>query len=497
MTFLDTWGLPRARLDRRALLRYAAAIVAGSSAGIVDPSRGRAQPGEPILRVIAPNTALLSTFRSVAQAFSETSGIRVSVVPTPPESILFAIAEDARTGVDGIDAAIVPAWSLGDLLVNEWIQPVGSLLDDASPVSPERTTEFSSVAALRTWDGVHIATPVSGSCQVLYYWRELLDLDSDADPDAAIQPTVWESLDRMTGPLRNAGIAPLALHAARGAPVALQYLAFAAPRFASEAMLDRFWFDPDSFEPRIASEQHVAVVETFARLGAESSMDAPLSVASASARFLSRAAATIIAGPDLLPLAITREIGSLDDLGVIAVPSNLESGATPTAIEHDAGNTLGPNWGGVVHSRSDVPELAAQLLEMIAIETATPDAPWTPNSGLVPVRPEQLPAELDGTGQADVSMMLEAGASMETLLAWSSAIQETLSSPLHLPMLRIPGAFEYHTALDQRLHELLTGAAPSSREALEAASRDFVQISDRHGAERQQQLYAASTGISS
>ncbi|MCB0157223.1 MAG: ABC transporter substrate-binding protein, partial [Caldilineaceae bacterium] len=60
--------------------------------------------------------------------------------------------------------------------------------------------------------------------------------------------------------------------------------------------------------------------------------------------------------------------------------------------------------------------------------------------------------------------------------------------------LRIPGAFEYWTALDINLSEAATGQM-TAEDALNATADEFESITDRLGRDVQQASYRASLGL--
>ena len=77
---------------------------------------------------------------------------------------------------------------------------------------------------------------------------------------------------------------------------------------------------------------------------------------------------------------------------------------------------------------------------------------------------------------------------------YTKAYFENFSSESQFPYLRIPGTFEYWTALDIHLSEAATDQI-TAQEAVEAIAADFEAITDRLGRDVQQEEYKASLGF--
>ena len=97
---------------------------------------------------------------------------------------------------------------------------------------------------------------------------------------------------------------------------------------------------------------------------------------------------------------------------------------------------------------------------------------------------------------ADVAVYFKAG---EWILRHpeeflTKAYYDNFNAELQFPYLRIPGAFEYWTALDIHLSEAATGQVTPA-EALAATVSDFESITDRLGRDAQLEQYKSSLGF--
>jgi multiple sugar transport system substrate-binding protein len=98
----------------------------------------------------------------------------------------------------------------------------------------------------------------------------------------------------------------------------------------------------------------------------------------------------------------------------------------------------------------------------------------------------------DGTAKLDD--YLAAGWAEADIKDYTKAYFDNFNAPLQFPYLRIPGTFEYWTALDIRLSEAVT-KQKTPEEALKATVADFEAITERLGREKQRQIYIESLGL--
>jgi multiple sugar transport system substrate-binding protein len=476
------------------LARAAAAPLAAGSGSV------RAQEPPPGIRVQVPDIALAQTVQSVISRFTEETGFQVHIRLVAAESALFTLREDARTGNDDIDSAIVPMWHIGDLLNDELIQPLGPLGDVASGPPIDFDAELPAVRVLRRFGGDPVATPLDADCQLLYFRRDLIEdaahsRDYHVLTGATLRvPETWEELEVMAAYFATAGVDGIALHLSQPGLGFWQYLAAATS--ITDASSPRFWFDLESFAPAIASAPHVEALALFGRLFATGSPEQlAWSLPEAWNRFVTGQAVFTIAGPDLLTSAIQLERLDREAIGIAPLTGISRAGdgtPSPTADSLRTGNALGACWGGVIRNTSRFPQAAWHFLSLLAEATFQKPMGWQPADGVDPGRQAQFPAEMVPDGQVSVKAYVAAGFTLDQASEFATSIAATLGNPRQLPYLRIPSAWDYLTALDRRIGEYLTGEQPDPGAALALAAEDFTAITSLHGADRQRERYLRS-----
>jgi multiple sugar transport system substrate-binding protein len=162
-----------------------------------------------------------------------------------------------------------------------------------------------------------------------------------------------------------------------------------------------------------------------------------------------------------------------------------------TETPNKVGNTTGGSWAGVISKFSDAPDCTYYLLSLMA----HPDKSFIYAArGWDGVDPGRFSHMLPPNGTATIDAYVQAGWDAADAEAYTNAYYENFNADLQFPYLRIPGAFEYWTALDVRLSEAATGQL-SPEEAVAALAEDFDAITQRLGADVQLESYKASLGI--
>jgi len=468
---------------------------------------GHAQETPPIVRIQVPDIALKRSVRAVRGQFLDEAGISASIRITPAENSLFAIREDIRTGTNAIDGAVMPMWHIGDLLADNQIAALGQFYESSENQFPrfELKDEFPAVRALRRFGDDLVAVPFDCDCLMLYYRSDLLN---DTAHQQAFEhvagaplriPSTWDELVAIGEYFRTSGIDTIPLHLRVGGQGMFQYLAVAGPFVIGEQNPQAFWFDPETFDPLIASDGHVEALQMFKRLYELGSPDQlTWTLADAWQKFLAGHTVFAIASADMLTMAIDLASPWLDHIGVAPLPGTTSyldpftSGRHITGTPNLTGNALGASWGGVVRTSSQMPEAAYHFLALLAGQQRQQQFAWGVHDGVDPGRLSQMPPEVDPGGMTPLNDYLDAGFSERQAIEFTSAIQQTLSNPLQLPYLRIPGAFDYFAALDRRLSEFLAGDSGSPEAALQLAGDDFRSISRRLGVQRQLEIYRRS-----
>jgi multiple sugar transport system substrate-binding protein len=495
----------QATISRRKLLKRSG--LAASSVLAASYVAAQAQtPVPPTVRFQVPDIALKRTVRGIRDQFFDETGVTATIRITPAENVLFAVREDIRTGSNALDGALTPMWHIGDLLADGQISPLDRYVEAATAApNIDLDGEFPAVRRLRYFDGELVATPFDGDCLLLYYRSDLLD---DTHHQRAFEqlngrpleiPATWDDLILTGEYFRSEGFDTMPLHLRDGGQGMFQYLSVAGSHVIGEQNPDAFWFDPDSFDPLIESEGHVVALYLFRRLfdlGPAEQLEWTL--ADAWQHFLDGHAVFAIASADLLTLAIDIDSPQRAQIGIVPLPGTNEYVDPVTGTRHEpeganiTGNALGANWGGIIRTSSQMPEEAYHFLALLAATERQRTYGWDIDDGIDPSRLSQLPQEVDPQGETPIDNYLAAGFTGAQAIAYTSAIQQTLSNPLQLPYLRIPGAFDYMAVLDRRISAFLGGETGSPEETLALVSDDFQSITGQLGIERQLDFYRRS-----
>jgi multiple sugar transport system substrate-binding protein len=155
------------------------------------------------------------------------------------------------------------------------------------------------------------------------------------------------------------------------------------------------------------------------------------------------------------------------------------------------GNTTGGSWAGVISTFSDAPEASYYLLALMATNEKSAVYAQRGWDGVDPGRAFHF---LPPNGSADVAGYEAAGWDTTDAEQYTNAYYEVFGNAVQLPYLRIPGTFEYWTALDVNLSQAATGQI-TAEDALQATFDEWQSITDRLGREEQLQSYRESLGL--
>ena len=347
--------------------------------------------------------------------------------------------------------------------------------------------------------------------QVMYYRRDLIE---DPEHQAAFEaeygyplgvPETWAQFrdvaEYFDGKDLNGDGTPddgLTMHLKVGGQGMFHFMSFAAPYVIGADNPTDFWFNPETMEPLINSPGHVKAMEDMVDLvqfGPEAML--AWSLGESWDHFLRGEAALSFSWGDLGALA--QQVGSevQGKTGSAPIPGTSEYYNVNTgewvAVDgvNSVGNTTGGSWAGVINKFSDAPEATYYLLALMANEEKSNVYAARGWDGADPGRySHYLPPD----GTATIDDYLAAGWDEQDIKDYTSAYFANYDNPQQFPYLRIPGTFEYWTALDIHLSEAATGQV-TPEEALNATAADFEAITDRLGRDLQQQIYVESLGL--
>jgi multiple sugar transport system substrate-binding protein len=450
-------------------------------------------------------------FYEVREEFEKATGAKLNIVEVPFAEHFPKLLTDLTSGTGQYDASIAGAWWLGDLVGGDYILSYDQWYND--PRFPQ--WDFEDVLAgprsLLTYGGKKYMIANDHDGQVMYYRRDLLE---DPNHKAAFKekygydlkvPTTWKEFrdvaEYFNGKDLNGDGKPdngLTMHLKVGGQGMFHFMSFAAPFVIGPENKNLFWFDPETMKPLMDSPGHLRALETLVDLvqfGPEAMMG--WSLGEAWDHFLRGEAALTFTWGDLGALAQQEGSKVKGKTGAAMLPGTNEYYSIPKGqwIKVDSvnrvGNTTGGSWAGVISKFSKAPEATYYLLALMA---SKPKSLIYAARGWDGVDPGRTSHFLPPDGTAKLDDYLAAGWAEADIKDYTKAYFDNFNAPLQFPYLRIPGTFEYWTALDIRLSEAVT-KQKTPEEALKATVADFEAITERLGREKQRQIYIESLGL--
>ena len=450
-------------------------------------------------------------FYEVRDEFEAATGATLEIVEVPFAEHFPKLLTDLTTGTGQYDTSVAGAWWMGDLVEGDFILPYDDFynaegfpqwdIDDVQP-GPRSLLEYGGQKYM-------VANDHDG--QVMYYRR---DLFADPDHQAAFEteygyplevPKTWDQFrdaaEYFNGKDLNGDGTPdngLTMHLKVGGQGMFHFMSYAAPFLIGPENPNLFWFNPEDMTPYMNSEGHLRAMESLVELiqfGPEAMM--AWSLGEAWDHFLRGEAALTFTWGDLGALAQQEGSQVRGKTGAAPMPGtneyfNVQTGEWVQTDEPNlVGNTTGGSWAGVISKFSDAPEATYYLLSMMATEEKSKvyaARGWDGND------PGRFSHYLPPNGTASLDEYLAAGWDEQDVIDYTTAYFENFGAELQLPYLRIPGTFEYWTALDIHLSEAATGQM-TPQEAVDATFNDFEAITDRLGRDLQLQSYKASLGL--
>lgn len=452
-------------------------------------------------------------FYEVRDEFEAATGATLEIVEVPFAEHYPKLLTDLTTQTGDYDASIAGAWWLGDLIGGDYILPLDEYYNDTTGKYPKWDIEDVQPGPrnLLTYGGKLYMVANDHDGQVMYYRRDLLE---DEAHKAAFKeaygydlkvPDTWDEFrdvaEYFNGKDLNGDSTPdngLTMHLKVGGQGMFHFMSFSAPFVIGPENPKTYWFDPADMTPLMDSPGHLRAMETLVDLvqfGPEAMMG--WSLGEAWDHFLRGQAALTFTWGDLGALA--QQEGSMvtGKTGTAPMPGTMEYYNTTTGewvateTPNKVGNTTGGSWAGVISKYSDAPDCTYYLLALMATKEKSSVYAARGWDGVDPGRfSHYLPPE----GTADLGLYLSAGWDEADIKGYTKGYYDNFSAEQQFPYLRIPGAFEYWTALDIRLSEAATGQVTPA-EALAATATDFDAITERLGRDAQIEQYKASLGF--
>ena len=518
------------RIDRRGFLKGAAALgISAASAGLfLQAASVRAQDAAAPPVVAQPATdggafagqeitiqtidaSIKQPLDEVRAEYEAATGAKVSIVADPIETAFSKLLEDAATGTNSIDGAILGMWWMGELVAGEYVRSYDDFYADTTGKFPAFNfeDELPGLQALRQYDGKKYVIPYDGDGQALYYRRDLLSDPAHMDAYKAATgkdlgvPTTWDDLYEIANYFKGTGqIDGITMHLKVGGQGPFHYWSLSAPYVIGPENTNIYWFDPDTMDPLLASPGHVAAAEMIKKLfdlGPQA--QAGWALGESWDYFLKGNAVFTFSWGDVLPLAYQNNEPTLGNIGTAVLPGTMQythpitGTAYPTEAPNVVGNTTGGSWAGAIMAGTENPEAVYYWWALLATEPKQRFFAARGSDGVDPGRYSQIPPEAVAEGTGSLADYTAQGWQEADAIEYTKAYYDTFQNPLQLPYLRIPGTDEYRNAMDIRMSEYFTGQTATAQEAMDALVQDMRDITDRLGLDQQKEIYRASIGL--
>lgn len=518
------------RIDRRGFLQGAAAMgISASAAGLflrAADVRAQAAPAPPVVAVPATDGGMFKGVELTIQVidasvkqpcdevraeFEAATGAKVTIVADPIDGALSKLIEDQQTSKK-IDGSMIGMWWLGELVAGNYLKPYDDYLADTSGKFPkfDFAADLPGIQALHMYGGKKYVVPYDADGQVLYYRRDLIQDPThmkafkDATGKDLAVPTTMDELLAVAGYFNGKDLGSgkpgsgVSMHLKTGGQGMFHFMTLSAPYVIGPENKNTYWFNSDTMEPLIKSEGHRRAMETYlalAKLGPEAMLGWALG--EAWDYFLNGNAMFTYSWGDVAALAVQNKSFVKGKVGSIQMPGTLAYVNPQTGTEYKTdkpnyvGNTTGGSWAGVVTAGSAHPEAAYYWWALMATEPKMRFYAARGSDGVDPGKTFQI---LPPEGSGKLEDYTNQGWDPKDAEEYTKAYFNTFQNPNQLPYLRIPGTFEYWTALDVRLAEAVSGGQTPDA-ALTAMAKDFADITDRLGKDTQLEQYKASLGV--
>ncbi|MFN2203399.1 MAG: ABC transporter substrate-binding protein [Caldilineaceae bacterium] len=464
-----------------------------------------------IVNAAGEKGAITGPIYEVRDEFEAATGATLEIVEVPEAEHFPKLMTDVSTGTGQYDTSIAGAWWLGDLVEGDFILPYDQWYNaEGFPQWDIEDVQPGPRSLLTYGDHMYmVANDHDG--QVMYYRRDLIE---DPEHQAAFEaeygyplgvPKTWDEFrdvaEYFDGKDLNGDGQPddgLTLHLKVGGQGMFHFMSFAGPFVIGPDNPHLFWFDPETMEPLVMSPGHQRAMETLIDLtqfGPEAMM--AWSLGESWDHFLRGEAALTFTWGDLGALAQEEGSQVKGKTGAAPMPGTMEyydvtAGEWKQTDEPNmVGNTTGGSWAGVINKFSDAPEATYYLLALMATQ---PKSTVYAQRGWDGVDPGRFSHYLPPDGTASLDAYIAAGWDEQDVKDYTKAYFDNFGADLQFPYLRIPGAFEYWTALDIHLSEAATGQS-TAEEALSATYDDYEAITDRLGRDLQKKSYLASLNL--
>jgi multiple sugar transport system substrate-binding protein len=414
-----------------------------------------------------------------------------------------------ETGTGEFDMIIYASdWS-GDIMGGGYVLPVPDEIkerlewDDILPLYRERIAD---------WGGVTYAIPFDGDSHMMYYRSDLVAPDSAYAEEfmstygyELAEPVTWDQYRDIAEffngrEVDTAGsMAPIngVVEAQRRQAQSFWFIISRAAGYAKVPGEACFFFsctDEAPMVPTVNNPGWVRALQDWIDIQPYGSPEMiNYDVTDVRRIFPTGGAVFGLDWGDVGPITVdpnSSVVNGLTGFGVLPGGAEYWDPATEAWVTPESGANSAPfiafgGWIISVAADSDVADAAMDFAAFMGDKELAGTLAVTGGTGVNPLRQSQFD---------NIDLWTGAGFSEEAAVDYLDAVLATIEDPNAVLDIRIPGAFEYLTALDTEVARALAGEI-GAQEALDNVAVAWDEITDRYGREDQLGYYRASLGI--
>jgi multiple sugar transport system substrate-binding protein len=446
--------------------------------------------------------------------WEEISGGKMNIVEVPFAEHFPKIINDVKLGTGEFDAFMIGAFWLGDLVAGDYVQYIDDYVKDPRFPKWNPNDMPPSLRQLYTWNGKQTGVLGDADGQVLYFRRDVLnDPKWQAEYKKAtgktwnVPPKTWQEIldvskffngknwDK-TDTQADSGVA---LHLQVGQQGHYHFMSLSAAFDVlpgASSIRNAYWFNPDNMAPLINSPGKVRALEFLQSLYAQGPKAAiNWGLGETWDYFLRGKAIYCFSWGDVGGLVQDTQRSKIKGkMGASILPGSTDVYDEATkkwvklAQPNVVGNTTGGSWHGVISKYSKNPEAVYSLLALLATKSSSM---WHAYRGWDGVDPGYKYQFIKPLGDADLKSYTDQGWNAGDVQQYLKAYYDNFYAKTMFPYLRIPGTFEYWTALDQNLSAAMSGKK-TAKQALDDAAKTFDEVTNRLGRDTQLKLFQSA-----
>jgi len=411
-----------------------------------------------------------------------------------------------QTGTGEFDVMIYASDWMGDIAGGGYVLPIPDSVkeaiewDDVLPLYRER---------IANWAGVTYAVPFDGDSHMMYYRKDLVNPESAfaAEFESTYgyvldEPQTWSQYQDIAEFFHNkevdtAGVVAPIYGVAEALRPNAQSFWFLMSRTGGYAKVpgDPYFFFDEEMNPLVNTPGWVRGLEDW--IAIYNCCAAPdmlnFDVVNVRAEFPSGRVVFGLDWGDVGPITVDPNSSVVQGLAGFRVLPGAEEywdRATGAWVAAEGGVNRAPfiafgGWVISVAADTDVADAAFDYVSYLAGKDLAGVLATTGGTGVNPLRQSQFD---------NLDLWVGAGFDEASAQDYLQAVLDTINDPNNIVDLRIPGAFEYFSALDYGIAQAVAGNL-SAQEALDGVVATWNEITDRLGRENQLKLYRESLGI--